>query len=86
MHRLMQVKIEQSNAEMLESTTKLINDDESEHKPDDVRSFSARSHERHLGSQEGEKHPAEQPYAALPPREEITYIKPTKLELNAAKK
>ena len=51
---------------MLESTTKLIMDDESEHKPDDVRSFSARSHEKHLGTHEGETKEIEQPYAVPP--------------------
>ena len=40
---------------MLESTTKLIMDDEEYHKPDDVRSFSARSHEKHLGTEEETK-------------------------------
>ncbi len=37
---------------MLESTTKLIMDDESSHKPDDIRSISARSHREHLNDEE----------------------------------
>ena len=40
---------------MLESTTKLIMDDESTHKPDDIRSISARSHSEHLNNEEIEE-------------------------------
>ena len=40
---------------MLESTTKLILDDESSHKPDDIRSLSARSHREHLNDEETEE-------------------------------
>ena len=40
---------------MLESTTKLIMDDESSHKPDDIRSIGARSHREHLNDEENEE-------------------------------
>ena len=40
---------------MLESTTRLIMDDESSHKPDDIRSLSARSHRDHLNDSGDEK-------------------------------
>ena len=52
--KLIQAKVATGNVEMLESTTRLIMDDESAHKPDEVRSLSARSHREHLNDSEDE--------------------------------
>ena len=39
---------------ILESTTRLIMDDESSYKPDDIKSLNARSHKDHLNESDDE--------------------------------